>query len=462
MKNRKILVIDDNVSTLKVIKAILEEEEYAVFTCPDGFDALEILKTERPGLVLIDLKMPEISGIELFKKVRELDQRAVVMIMTAHGTVESAVQAMKLGVENYLEKPLNFDELKITISKIFEKLDMKEDLALLKGERDGEDIFENMVGKSKKMREIFKKITSIAKVDSTVLITGESGTGKEMVAKAIHNLSSRKNAKMISINIAAIPEGLQESELFGYEKGAFTGAAGTKPGKFEIADRGTIFLDEIGNTAFTVQAKLLRIIEEKKIEPLGSNRPKSVDVRIVSATNADLNKLVEAGTFREDLLYRLNVVSLHLPPLRDRKADIPLLVDYFFREHCVKHNINDRKVTDESLEKLMQYDWPGNIRELRNVIEEAVVISSDVNLTPDLFNLNKYSNSRPEASAVGEIGDMPLYEVEKKSVIRALIKTKGNQTKAAKLLGVTRKVLMNKIEKYSISNIVPVRTKKKK
>jgi two-component system, NtrC family, response regulator AtoC len=460
LKNRKILVIDDNVSTLKVIKAILEEDDYAVFTCPDGVEALEIVKHERVGLILLDLKMPGISGIELFKKIRELDSKPVVMIMTAHGTVESAVQAMKLGVENYLEKPLNFDELKITITKIFEKQDMREDLALLKGQRDGEDIFENMVGKSKKMRELFKRITSISKVDSTVLITGESGTGKEMVAKAIHNLSNRKNNKMISINIAAIPEGLQESELFGYEKGAFTGASGTKPGKFEIADNGTIFLDEIGNTSYNVQAKLLRVIEEKKVEPLGSNRSRQVDVRIVSATNADLNKMVEEGRFREDLMYRLNVVSLHLPPLRERRADIPLLVDYFLREHCVKHNIEERKISDESLEKLMQYEWPGNIRELRNVIEEAVVISGETLMHPDQFNLNKFGTSKQGTETASDTGDLPLYEMEKKSIIRALIKTKGNQTKAAKLLGVTRKILMNKIEKYSISNIVPVRTKK--
>jgi transcriptional regulator with PAS, ATPase and Fis domain len=309
------------------------------------------------------------------------------------------------------------------------------------------------------MREIFKKIMNIAKSNSTVLITGESGTGKEMAAKAIHNLSNRKDGKMICINMAAIPEGLQESELFGYEKGAFTGAYTARQGKFEIADNGTIFLDEIGNINYRLQAKLLRVLEERRVEPLGSNKSKAIDVRIISATNSELKREVADGRFREDLYYRLNVISLHMPPLRDRKADIPLLADYFLREICLKNNITGKTISDAAMETLMGYNWPGNIRELRNVLEEAIVVSGGDVIEPDILNLTyeRYAESRNDASAPQ--ADLSLFEVEKKSIVNALIKTKGNQTKAARLLGVTRKIIMNKIEKYQISEIVPVRTR---
>jgi DNA-binding NtrC family response regulator len=461
MSKRRILVIDDNKSTLKVISAILSQDNYAVYTSASPEEALDLLKRESMHLIMLDLKMPGMDGIELYKKIRELDKDVFVIMMTAYGTVESAVQAMKIGIENYLQKPLNFDELKITIAKIFEKIEMREDLALLKGERHGENIFENMIGKSKKMRETFKKIASIAKADSTVLISGESGTGKEMAARAIHNLSKRSANKMISINLAAIPEGLQESELFGYEKGAFTGAYTAKQGKFEAADKGTIFLDEIGNINYRAQAKLLRVLEERKVEPLGSNKARSVDLRIISATNAELKHDVEKGSFREDLYYRLNVISLHMPPLRERKADIPLLTNYFLREICLRNNIEGKSISDQAIERLMEYGWPGNIRELKNAIEEAVVVSSTDVIGPDMFSLSYERYSDPKNDGP-QIADLSLAEVEKKSIVNALIKTKGNQTKAAKLLGITRKIIMNKIEKYNIVDIVPVRTRNPK
>jgi DNA-binding NtrC family response regulator len=459
MTKRKILVIDDNLSTLKVINAILSQENYLVFTASSPADGLELLNKEDMHLILLDLKMPGMDGIELYKRIKEVSPSTSVIIMTAYGTVESAVQAMHLGIDNYLQKPLNFDELKITISKIFEKIDLKEDLALLKGELHGDNIFENMIGKSKKMRDLFEKILSIAKSHSTVLITGESGTGKEMAAKAIHNLSSRKNYKMISINMAAIPEGLQESELFGFEKGAFTGALSSHQGKFEFADKGTIFLDEIGNINYRVQAKLLRVIEERRVEPLGSNKSNPIDVRIISATNSDLKRAVADGVFREDLFYRLNVISLHMPPLRDRKADIPLLVNNFIREVCLKNTMEAKTISDQAVEALMSYNWPGNIRELRNVVEEAVVVSTGSVIEADTLNLKyeRYAESKQDMFLPQS--EMPLAEMEKKSIINALIKTKGNQSKAAKILGISRKIIMNKIEKYKISEIVPVRTR---
>jgi DNA-binding NtrC family response regulator len=459
MTKRKILVIDDNLSTLKVINAILSQENYLVFTASSPADGLELLNKEDMHLILLDLKMPGMDGIELYKRIKEVSPSTSVIIMTAYGTVESAVQAMHLGIDNYLQKPLNFDELKITISKIFEKIDLKEDLALLKGELRGDNIFENMIGKSKKMRDLFEKILSIAKSHSTVLITGESGTGKEMAAKAIHNLSSRKNYKMISINMAAIPEGLQESELFGFEKGAFTGALSSHQGKFEFADKGTIFLDEIGNINYRVQAKLLRVIEERRVEPLGSNKSNPIDVRIISATNSDLKRAVADGVFREDLFYRLNVISLHMPPLRDRKADIPLLVNHFIREVCLKNTMEAKTISDQAVEALMSYNWPGNIRELRNVVEEAVVVSTGSVIEADTLNLKyeRYAESKQDMFLPQS--EMPLAEMEKKSIINALIKTKGNQSKAAKILGISRKIIMNKIEKYKISEIVPVRTR---
>ncbi len=461
MKKNKILIVDDNRSALKVLKAILEEENYQVYAESDPLRALYIVKNEGVDVALLDLKMPEMDGLELFRRINAENPGITVIIMTAYGNIENAVEAMKLGVENYIQKPLNFEELKITLRKIFEKLEMKHELAILKGQIEGKNTFENMIGKTKRMKEIFAKISNIAKVDSTVLITGESGTGKEMVAKAIHNLSKRKGNKMISINLAAIPEGLQESELFGYQKGAFTGAYATKPGKFEAAHNGTLFLDEIGNISPKIQVKLLRVLEDRKIEMLGSNKSIDVNVRIISATNSDLKEEVEKGNFREDLYYRLNVISIHLPPLRERKGDLPLLADHFLKEICLKNGLPEKEISDEAMEILLEYKWPGNIRELRNVLEEAAVVSDGNIIKAENLNLTSYT-------AVGRRDDdlismnMPLNELEKKSIINALIKTHGNQTHAAKLLGITRKVLMNKIEKYDISDIVPVRTKRKK
>lgn len=462
MSAKKVLVVDDNRSALKVIKAILEEAGYEVYTESEPEKALLFLKHETIHVALVDLKMPGMDGLELFRKIRQLDKEMVVIIMTAFGNIESAVEAMKLGIENYLQKPLNFDELKMTLQKIFEKIDMKEELAILKGQIEGKNTFENMIGKSKKMREIFRKISSIAMVDSTVMITGESGTGKEMVAKAIHNLSKRAKNKLISINMAAIPEGLQESELFGYQKGAFTGAYNTKPGKFEAADKGTLFLDEIGNINHKAQVKLLRVLEERKIEPLGSNKLKSVDVRIISATNSDLKEEVNKGNFREDLYYRLNVISINLPPLRERKSDIPLLAVQFLKEICLRNSLEQKSISDDALEMMIEYRWPGNIRELKNVLEEAAVISTGNFIRPDDLNMSSYSDNIRDSADDMIPANMPLSEVEKRSIINALSKTRGNQTHAAKMLGITRKMLMHKIEKYQIANIVPVRTKRKK
>lgn len=454
-----ILVIDDNISTLKVIKAILEQEGYEVFITDDPLTSINLIKRFDINLCLLDLKMPKINGLTLYKQIKEINSNIPVIIMTAYGSIESAVEAMKLGVENYLQKPLNFDELKITIAKVIEKYNLKKEVALLKGQREGKDIFENMIGTSKKIREVFNKIICIAKTDSTVLITGESGTGKEMAARAIHNLSKRRENKMVCINMAAIPDSLQESELFGYEKGAFTGAITSKKGKFEFANNGTVFLDEIGNINYRVQAKLLRILEEKKIEPLGSNNSREIDVRIISATNSDLKQEVQKGTFREDLYYRLNVINLHLPPLRERKADIPLLVKHFIKELSLKNNIPEKKITDSAMERLIEYNWPGNIRELRNVIEEALVISNGPIIDADDLNL-PLNSANFSLAGINLPEDISLYDLEKQSIINALIKSNGNQTKAAKILGISRKVIINKIKKYNLNKIVPIRTKK--
>jgi DNA-binding NtrC family response regulator len=462
MSAKRILIVDDNRSALKVLKAILEEAGYIVYTEAESDRALSFLRKEPVHVALLDLKMPDMDGLELYRHIKQINGDVIVIIMTAYGNIESAVESMKLGIENYLQKPLNFDELKITLAKIFEKIEMKEELAILKGQIDGKNTFENMIGKSKKMRDIFRKIQSIAQFDSTVLITGESGTGKEMVAKAIHNLSKRKNNKMISINLAAIPEGLQESELFGYQKGAFTGAYASKPGKFEAAESGTIFLDEVGNINQKAQVKLLRVLEDRKVEPLGSNKTIDVDVRIISATNSDLKSEVEQGNFREDLYYRLNVISLNLPPLRERKSDIPLIAEQLIKEVCLRNNLKVKEFSDDAMEMLIEYQWPGNIRELRNVIEEAVVISSSDLIAPLDLNLSAYSGIHRHHDEDVMPFNMPLSEMEKRSIVNALTKTRGNQTHAAKLLGITRKILMNKIEKYNVTDIVPVRTKRKK
>jgi len=460
LQDRKILVIDDNETTVKVLKAILEKEGYRIFTAVNSNEALKIVEQEKMHLILLDLKMPDYDGLDLYLKIKEIDRDIIVVIMTAYGTVESAVKAMKIGIEDYIQKPINYDELKMLIAKFFEKIKMKQDIALLKGEIQGENVFQNMIGKSTKMQDIFNKIINIAKVDSTVLITGESGTGKEMVAKAIHNLSSRAKNKMISINLAAIPDGLQESELFGYVKGAFTGAYGQKAGKFELAEKGTIFLDEIANINDKVQAKLLRVLEDRKIEPLGSNKLKSIDLRIISATNIDLKIAVEKGSFREDLYYRLNVITLSLPPLRERKEDIPQLIDYFLNEITLRNNIETKTISEESMKTLMGYNWPGNIRELKNVIEEAIVLSNTKIITPEFINLSNYHGVSGNKIINIPI-NTPLHEIEKSSIISALLQTKGNQTRAAKILGITRKILTKKIQKYKLASIVPIRTKRK-
>ncbi len=462
--SKKILVVDDNRSTLKVIKAILTQEKYTVFTTPSPAEALEIIVETGADACLVDLKMPEMNGMELYKKIKKAAPGIYVIIMTAYGTVESAVGAMKLGAENYIQKPLNFEELKIIIAKIFEKIRMRDELELLRGHLEGEGVFQNMIGRSKRMRDVFKKIKNIAASEVTLLITGESGTGKEMAARAIHNLSKRKKGKLIAINLAAIPEGLQESELFGYEKGAFTGAYAPRTGKFAAADNGTVFLDEVGNINYKVQAKLLRVLEDKKIMPLGSDKEKSVDVRIISATNADLKEEVKSGRFREDLFYRLNVILLKIPPLRERRADIPLLAQYFLREVCAKNDMEEKMISDRAMEKLVSYDWPGNIRELRNAIEEAAIVSSVRVIEPEELNLR--SSAEEIFDTAGKNGkipsNMPLPELEKKAIINALKNTGGNQTRAAKLIGISRKKIMKKIEKHKLFDVVPIRTKKQK
>ena len=369
-----ILVIDDEPATLKVMQANLSREGFAVITALDGAAALELLEKERIDVIIADYMMPNLDGLTLLERLREQGIDIPTIIITAHGSIEHAVKAMQLGALTYLTKPINYDELLLVLNRCLEQTALKQEIHRLRQEVELRYSFSNIIGKSHKMQEIFELIEDLANTDATILIYGETGTGKELIAKAIHYNSSRRDGPFVRVNCAALPENLLESELFGHERGAFTGAIKTRIGRFEEADSGTIFLDEVGDIPMATQAKLLRVLQEKTFERLGSNQSIQVDVRVISATNKDLQEAISRGEFREDLFYRLNVVVIHVPPLRDRMDDLPLLAVHFTRLYAEKFKKDIECITPEAIQTLFNYRWPGNIRELENVIERAVII----------------------------------------------------------------------------------------
>jgi two-component system NtrC family response regulator len=452
MQEAAILLVDDNESQRRVVEFWLNEEHYRVATAPNAESALGLIPKNHFDLVISDIKMPGLSGMDLLAKLREQSPEVPVILITAFGTVNDAVAAMRLGAFDYILKPLNVDEFKIIVQKALEHGRLVDENRYLRAFAEKTSRFETLVGHSKKMAELFEIATQVAQRDSTVLLVGESGTGKELLAKAIHLNSPRRRGPFVVINCGAIPETLIESELFGHKKGAFTGATADRVGKFEAANGGTVFLDEISELKPALQVRLLRVIQEREIDKVGETRPLKVDVRIVAATNRNLATMIEDGSFREDLYYRLSVVTIPLPPLRDRREDISILAEHFLRKSSERYALPMRRLHPQALEMLVTYNWPGNVRELENVIESAVVLSKSEELTAECLP----ENIRRQDSRIAKIYlDIPedgisLEEVEKELLVKALEKAEGNQSKAARFLNITRKTLLYRMEKHGL------------
>lgn len=445
----KVLVVDDQKSIREILEIFLKSEGFSVSAADNGRTALDIMKDDIFDLVITDMKMPKLSGIDLLKNIKEIAPNTVVVIITAFGTPESAVEAMKLGAFDYIQKPFKMDDIRLVIKNAFEKKRLQTDLSILK-EQLGTASFENMVGKSPAMLELFSMLTKYASSSANVLITGESGTGKELIAKAVYNLSPRKTGRFVTLNCAAIPEGLLESELFGYIKGAFSGAVSNKEGLFELADEGTIFLDEIAEMPVALQAKLLRVLEDGTFRRVGSTSDVRVDVRIISATNKNLLTLISERRFREDLYFRLNVLSLKIPPLRERREDIPLLVDNFIKKYAG----GKKQISQNAIEVLMNYMWKGNIRELENIIERALLLhDSEVIDSQHLPEEIRTASSAGEHIAIPSGGinfeDM-IEDMEKAYLMEALEKAHGIKTDAAKLLSLSFRSFRHRLKKYGI------------
>lgn len=447
---QSILVIDDEKNMRWVLERGLKPLGYRVETAASGLEGVEKARLNEPDLVIVDLKMPGIDGLDTLKRLKESYPKLPVIMITAHGTVETAIEAMKCGAVDYIMKPFDLEEIKIVIEKNLAVRELVKEVDYLRSELNLKYNGQSIIGQSAAMEKVFALVDRVADSSATIMIYGESGTGKELVARAIHHNSSRKDKPYIQVNCAALPETLLESELFGHEKGAFTGAVARRPGRFELAHRGTLFLDEIGEISPAMQAKLLRVLQEKTFERVGGIESVKVDVRIVAATNRDLTAAIETGAFREDLYYRLNVIPIHLPPLRERKEDIQLLVRYFLDKLDVKKRIQE--VTPEAMQALVNYQWPGNVRELENVIERAVIIAGGDAITLEHVPFNNRPKATGRQSIISEIPEdgISLEEVEKLLLVKALAKAEGNQTRAAQLLRISRPTLLYRMEKYGL------------
>lgn len=458
MVNPLILVVDDDASQRRLIEFWLKEEGYEVVTATDGNAGLQVFTEKSPALMIADIRMPGLSGLDLLGRVKAVNPDTPVILVTAFGTVGDAVDAMKLGASDYVLKPLNADELKVNVQRALEHKQLLDENRYLRDFSDTAFRFENLIAGSKKMRDVFDIAAQVARRESTVLLTGESGTGKELLAKAIHQNSLRASKPFIPVNCGAIPENLIESELFGHRKGSFTGALADRAGKFETANEGTIFLDEVGELPMNLQVRLLRVIQEREIDKIGFPKPIPVNVRIIAATNRDLRRLGEDGNFRDDLYYRLSVVTIELPPLRERRDDVPLLLAHFLKKHCTRYQLPVPALTDDAMELLARYDWPGNVRELENFVEHAVVLGrSDEIHAEDLPQHVRQAKSRVTSISL-KLPDegIDLEEVEKEILMQALEKHQWNQSRAARYLNITRKTLIYRMEKFGL---VPVAEK---
>jgi DNA-binding NtrC family response regulator len=440
----RILVVDDEELQREMLGGFLQKEGFSVSLADSGETALKLCQDEFFEVALIDLKMPGMDGIELLSNLKEINPEIQVIVITAHGSIETAVEAMRRGAFHYVNKPVDLEELKINVKKALESQKVLAENRFLKEQLEEKYKDLKIIGESKAIQEVLSTVAMVAKTDSTVLIRGESGTGKELVARAIHALGDRASQRFISLSCAAIPETLLESELFGYEKGAFTGATRRKEGRFELADAGTLFLDEIGDLSLETQVKLLRVIESQEFERLGGKETIKVNVRIISATNQDLERKIKEKSFREDLYYRLNVVSIFIPPLRERKGDILPLVEHFIQKYNQKTGKNIQGITTEAKDILLSYLWPGNIRELENAIERAIVLGRGEAI--DKSDLAYLSFQKTEQFP----SDFSLKELEKSQILKVLEKTGGNLTQTAELLGIHRNTLRLKMKEYGI------------
>jgi two-component system NtrC family response regulator len=452
MSSNRILVVDDDSSLRSVMKMQLEEAGYQVWLASDGAEAYELLREIRPQLVISDLKMPT-GGLELLRLISTEDVPPTFIIITAFGTVETAVQAMKMGAYDYVTKPLDFEALVLVVNRAMERQALLEEVRHLRSALDRRYGFESIIGRAKNFLRVLDQAARVAQHDTTVLIHGETGTGKELLARAIHHNSRRTNKPFITINCGAIPRDLVEAELFGYTRGAFTGAYASRPGRIEQADEGTLFLDEIGELPLEAQVKLLRVLQQGEITRIGATETTRVNVRVLAATHRNLQAMIEDGTFREDLYYRLAVVPLFLPPLRERKEDIPELVEYLFQKAKERHGISDVQLARSIVPHLVAYRWPGNVRELENVLERLLVLNSHKSIGEDDLP-EEIRRGQPDLSSFRL--DLPdegisLESVERELILRALERFKGNQTHAAKYLDISRRTLIYRMEKYGLT-----------
>lgn len=456
-KTTKILVVDDDPGHLVSVRTIIRSWGYGVETADDGSVAVDMVKSTPMDLILMDVRMTQMGGIEALRQIKVYNPTIPVIIMTAYSSVDSAVEAIKSGAYEYLIKPLDFEVLKLTIERASEHAGLKEENRALKEHLQSDYDIANIIGRSQPMKKLIEMMSMIAPSEATVLITGDSGTGKELIARSLHFNSPRKDKSLVVVNCAAITETLLESELFGHEKGSFTGADKRREGRFMQADSGTIFLDEIGETSSTMQAKLLRVLQEKEIQRVGGEETLKVDVRIVAATNRDLEKEVAEGNFREDLFYRLNVMPLNVPPLKERREDVPLLSQHFLTKFSDKNRKAIKGFVPLAMDMLVNYDWPGNVRELENAIERAVILATGEHITEAQLPLNiteQYEDLEIRPTGTTQIldGTHSLEDIEKEAILAALNGSNGNKAEAARRLGVTRKTLHNKLKSYGLGS----------
>ena len=454
MAEQEILIVEDDEIQRRQLARALERPEYRVSSACTGEEALRMLANRKFDLVISDLKMPGISGLELIERIKNAFPHTSLLLITAHGSIDSAIEAMKIGAEDFLTKPFGHDQLNIIVSRVFEKRDILAENILLREQLESQFSFANIISKNHKMRKIFNIVASVAPTDSTVLIQGETGTGKELIAKAIHFHSPRKDKRFVAVDCGALPENLLESELFGHEKGAFTGASSRRIGKLQYADGSTLFMDEVGNMSPAMQMKLLRALEEKRFQLVGGNEPTETDIRLIAATNIDLQALVRNGQFREDLYYRLNVIPLKIPPLRERTEDIPLLARHFLRLYRERMGKNVNEITHAAIKRLMKHSWPGNVRELENAIERAVALATGNSIGEEsLIDIldTEPIGSRPRADG---LVDLPLSdriaELEKEYLAELLRQCGGKTELAAEKAGQSLRTLQRKLRIHEI------------
>ncbi|HUV30943.1 MAG TPA: sigma-54 dependent transcriptional regulator [Acidobacteriota bacterium] len=450
-----ILVVEDKDSMRNMLCQTLVEEGYRVDTAEHGKKALDLVRNKSYDLVLTDLRMPDIDGLDVLSGVKEIDEETSVILMTAYGTIEDAVTAMKKGAYDFITKPFDTEHLCVLIGRALENRRLVAENTLLRQELFADQGFANIIGKNHKLVELCELVKKVAVSDASVLLDGESGTGKELFGRAIHSLSNRKDGPYIAINCAAIPRELLENELFGSEKGAFTGAHARKMGKFEIANTGTAFLDEIGDMDIALQAKLLRILQQKNFERLGGTKTVDVDVRVIAATNMDLKELIRQKKFREDLYYRLSVFPLHIPALRERLDDVPALAEYFIEKYCREMKKPPRSLTRDALNLLEKYHWPGNVRELENTIERAVILAEGKKISPEHLAIRIRRTDEiqlREGAGLKEIGSHAQAQAERGTIIRVLKEVRGNKRKCAKVLKIDYTTLFDKMKRYGITD----------